>query len=344
MSGVYINGIGAVSPAGWGVAALRDALAKGVPVPEQSLPRPGWERTLKARQVPTPRTRPAWLVHPRLRRSSPVSHYAVASALEALGVGVSDVGSISARLGVVQCMMSGCVNYSRRFYQEVLRNPGTASPLLFPETVFNAPSSHLAALLGSTAVNYTLVGDPGTFVQGLVLAAQWLAGGLVDDCLVVGSEEMDWLTADAFRLFSRRAIVSEGGGALLLSKVPRDENVIELDAVTDARIFFDRPGRLHAARRVAEQLITDGERSVLCDGRCGVESLDQAESNAWRAWQGDRISPKKILGEGLVAASAWQCVAAVDALQRKDRDVALVSVIGCNEQAIGARLVRRGGA
>ena len=155
---------------------------------------------------------------------------------------------------------------------------------------------------------------------------------------------MDWLTADAFRLFSRRVIVSEGGGALLLGKAQRDENVIELDAVTDACIFFDWQSRMRAARRVAEQLAAASERSVLCDGLCGVKSLDEPESNAWQAWRGQRISPKKILGDGLVAAAAWQCVAAVDALQRGDRDVAMVSVVGCNQQAIGVRLVRRGAA
>jgi len=38
-------------------------------------------------------------------------------------------------------------------YDETLRDPTTASPLFFPETVFNAPASHIAALLGTTAIN-----------------------------------------------------------------------------------------------------------------------------------------------------------------------------------------------
>ncbi len=65
--------------------------------------------------------------------------------------------------------------YSRRFYEEVLRDPATASPLIFPETVFNAPASHLAAFLGTTAINYTLVGDEGTFLAG-TRAGRELAG------------------------------------------------------------------------------------------------------------------------------------------------------------------------
>src|SRR5262249_8600780 len=106
--------------------------------------------------------------------------------------------------------MSGCVSFSRRFYYETLRDPATASPVIFPETVFNAPSSHLGALLVSQGINYTLVGDPGTFLQGVALAADWLTSGRVEACLVVGAEELDWLIASAFDLFAPEGIVSEG--------------------------------------------------------------------------------------------------------------------------------------
>ena len=49
---------------------------------------------------------------------------------------------------------------------------------------------------------------------------------------------------------------------------------------------------------------------------------------------------KKILGEGLMAAAAWQCVAAVDALRHNNFSAATVSIVGCNQQAIGARFVK----
>ena len=39
------------------------------------------------------------------------------------------------------------------------------------------------ALLGATADNYTLVGDPAIFLQGLALAADWLLSQRVDGCL-----------------------------------------------------------------------------------------------------------------------------------------------------------------
>ena len=183
MSGVVVGGLGAVSPAGWGLKALREAISKAERCPTQILPRTGGTsspRPLRARQVPTPAERPACFQHPRLRRSSAITRFAVSAGLEALGK------DNVARLGIITCVMSGCVNYSRRFYHEVLENPAEASPLLFPETVFNAPASHLGSVLGNISLNYTLVGDPGAFVQGLALGANWVVEGRVDGCLVVG--------------------------------------------------------------------------------------------------------------------------------------------------------------
>jgi 3-oxoacyl-(acyl-carrier-protein) synthase len=216
MSGIFVNGYGAVSPAGWGTASLRQAVRRGEPLPTRELRGPTGAPPLRVREVPPSSSRPAFVSHPRLRRTSPIAHYAVAAALEALGSPGNPEAPASPRLGIIYCAMAGCVKYSQRFYDETLKDPATASPLVFPETVFNAPASHLAALLGTTAINYTLVGDPGTFLQGLALAADWLSTNRADSCLVVGAEELDWLVSEAFCLFDPAGIVSEGAGALYL--------------------------------------------------------------------------------------------------------------------------------
>ena len=319
---------------------MRAAVENGEPLALTKLDRPGSKKSLLARTVPPANPRPPFFGHARLRRTSPISQFAVAAALEALGEDASRIAGGSLRVGLVFCAMSGCVNYSRRFYDEVLRDPPTASPLVFPETVFNAPSSHLAALLGTTAVNYTLVGDPGTFLQGMVLAAQWLSEGLVEGCLVVGSEEMDWLTADAFRLFTRKLVLSEGAGALYLRTDGEAGRSVELTSVTDSHLFMDRTGRVSAAQLMARQLWEGSTGGFLCDGRQGVAMLDCAEEQAWGGWAGSRLSPKRVVGEGLMAAAAWQCVLAVDVLNRGPVNEALVSIAGCNQQVIGARFKR----
>jgi hypothetical protein len=233
--------------------------------------------------------------------------------------------------------MSGCVNYSRRFYDETWKNPATASPLVFPETVFNAPASHIAAVLGTTAINYTLVGDPGTFLQGLALAGDWLLTERVDGCVVIGAEEMDWLTSDAFRLFSRRVIVADGAGAVYLRREPNREPAVALRAISQSHLFCKSGSRTQAAMAARAEVNSEDQSSLLCDGLQGVAHIDCPEEKAWRDWPGPRLSAKKVLGEGLMAAAAWQCIAAIDALQRRACSAATVSIVGCNQQAIAAQ-------
>jgi hypothetical protein len=265
----------------------------------------------------------------------------VAAALEALGNDADRLKNSPTRLGIVYCSMSGCVNFSRRFYDETLENPATASPLVFPETVFNAPASHLGALLGTKAVNYTMVGDPGTLLQGLGLAADWLLSNRVDACLVIGAEELDWLVASAFGLFDRDGIVGEGAGAVYLSTDSNPATSVELEAVTHPQIFFNKQERASAALKARAEIGESQKGSFLCDGLQGVRRLDRDEEKAWGIWEGPRCSPKRVCGEAFMASAAWQCVAAIDALNHGKCNQAEVSVVGCNQQAIAARFARR---
>lgn len=366
MSRIFVHGLGAVSPAGWGVPALRAVLARNEPLPTTPLARPGGQRVFSVRSVPAMTTRPEFFAHPRLRRTSSIAQHIIAAALEALGDDAARVQAGSLRLGIVVCLMAGCVTYSRRFCEEIFRDPATASPLLFPETVFNAPASHLAAYLGCNGVNYTLVGDDGTFAQGLALAAEWLANGDADSCIVIGGEELDWVVADAMRLFQRKAIHSSGAGALYLkcgrrqeahaSKTETSQSPVasaatefgmELACVTDSFPFTTHRDRVTAVQKMKAQLCSaqacqsgGGAKELLCLGTQRLARSDAAELAAWADWSGPRIAPKEILGEAFAASAAWQCVAACDALQRGEYSAANVSVVGVNQQVIGARFIR----
>ena len=315
MSRIFVHGIGAVSPAGWGVAALRDALKKNQPVPTQALARPGWEKPLLVRTVPPPVSTPPFFAHPRLRRAGPIAQFTVAAALEALGGKIEKIQAGGLRLGIIVCVMVGGVNYSRRFYEEVLREPATASPLLFPETVFNAPASHLAAFLGSNAASCTLVGDDGTFLQGLALGAQWLGDEKLDACVVVGAEETDWIVADALKLFERGSVHGAGAGAVLLGKNSGGA-IAELSAVTDSFPFTQTQNRAAAVKKMLAQLPESTPGELFC---------------------GEEI--QKILGKAFTASAAWQCVAACESLRQNELAAASVGVVGTNQQAIGARFL-----
>ncbi|HEY3760606.1 MAG TPA: hypothetical protein VGN23_02560 [Verrucomicrobiae bacterium] len=336
MSGIFVHGVGAVSPAGWSTAELRAALGKNVPLPFQNIARPRQDKPLRELIVPPPSSRPAFFTHPRLRRATTLAQHSVAAALEAIGGDVAKIQSSAVRLGIVAGVLSGTVNYTRRFYEEVLREPATASPLIFPETVFNSAASHLGAFLGSDAVSYTIVGDDGIFLQGLALAAQWLMENRVDACIIVGMEESEWITAEAVKLFHRDIIHSAGAGAVYLKKEPTGA-MAELAVITDAHSYTYEQDRVKAAKKMRAQLPSASIDELLCNGNMGIARLDAPENEAWKDWSGTRISPKRILGEALVASAAWQCVAACDALASGKYPAVNVSIVGPNQQAIGAR-------
>ena len=326
MSGrIRIAGAGAVSPAGWGVRHLLDACASATQCETHNLERDGVEtpvmRVPPAEAGVVPRL-------PRLRRVSPITKFAAAAVIEALG-GRKDTTDI----GVVFCLSNGCVNYSNRFFSEVLGNPATASPILFPETVFNAPSSHLSAMLGSRAPNDTLIADGAGFFCGMDLAVDWLLRGEVGGVLVVCAEEVDWLSAEGLRLYDQGLLPSEGAAALFLEA--GDGPGVDLLRLPDP-VPYSLSARRHstAALRDALAVGNDGA-ALLVDGRTGIPSIDAAETSAWCDWAGPRWSPRLQIGESMGASAGLQCAAAVAAVAAGHFPMAVVSATGANQQAGG---------
>ena len=298
---VIISGLGAVSPAGWGVAALQ--VASGEPLPAALGSTPG--------KVPPLESAPAWVKHPRFRRASPLSKFAAAAAMEALGPArASLVQQGGCRLGIVFSVVNGCVAYSGKFYGEVLADPGTASPILFPETVFNAPASHLAAFLNVTGPVCSLVGDPAQYFAALDMAALWLEQSLVDACLVIGAEEADWLTSHAADLLLRGLPIAEGAGCLLLE---RGDHGVTLQSVAQHSVH--RAGeRAEASRALRATLTPWAAGTLLVDDLTGHVRTDRATLEAWSDWTGPRCAPLQNLGHGLGASVPWQSVLAAHAV------------------------------
>ncbi|MBB5351412.1 3-oxoacyl-(acyl-carrier-protein) synthase [Haloferula luteola] len=339
MKALTIGGVGVVSPAGWGLAALREFLARDEAVVPEFL-----ERTTSAGDViRTPMARVPALADrallpklARLRRASSVGKFAAAAALEALGPErKAEIEAGQLRLGVICSMMNGCVNYSNRFYGEVLADPAVASPILFPETVYNAPASHLSAMVQCTAPNDTIIGDGAEVFLALDLAAEWLERGDADAVLVVAPEEADWLSAEALGYYDRRILPGEGAAAVLLEK---DGAGPRLAAVPDGVSYALEPDRTRALKRLWSQLsAVDDGFTVWADGRVGVPRLDAAEDSV--PWCGPRISTRLMLGEAMGASAAIQLVAAVDALQQGVYRQAVVTSVGGNQGVGGCRLV-----
>lgn len=335
---ISITGSGAVSAAGWGVAAMMKALHSGGEIEPSMLERALGESAIRTPVLRVPMEGATTPKFARLRRSSPISRFAAAALVEALGeVRLADIAAGNRRMGVIFTMINGCVNYSNRFFSEALADPSLASPILFPETVFNAPSSHLSAMIGSAAPNDTLIADGTGFFSGVDLAVEWIERGDVDGCVVVAAEEIDWLSAEGLRFYSPDYLPSEGAAAVFLERAEGPARLLRLpEPVSLAACTRDQAAKIIRTRLNA----SDDGQTLLVDGRVGFAPLDRPETLAWSDWNGPRWSPRRILGEGMGVSAALQTVAAVAALESGDFHRAAVTAVGGNQQAAGALLGR----
>ncbi|HEY5792914.1 MAG TPA: beta-ketoacyl synthase chain length factor [Chthoniobacterales bacterium] len=183
---------------------------------------------------------------PRLRRSSAISHLAVSVARAAAGE------TDASQWGLVFASADGGIVYTRRFFEPVdARNPGAGSPLLFPETVYNAPASHIAAALGITGTVLTVAGDADAGRRALEAAEQLLRGGLCETCLVVAAQEVDWIMCEAQAAWGDRAIPAEGAAALVVSReggLPLPEHPADVSLLGECRGVSPLWGLIHGLR------------------------------------------------------------------------------------------------
>lgn len=328
---LYIRGVGAVSPAGWSAPAMLEAVAAGVPLPAVPCARPG-DRTWPCETRLVPAAPPEKVTrHPRLRRASAITRYSVAAAREALTDAGYDPAAPPPGLGMIFVMMNGCVNYTGRFYNEVLQNPAQASPLIFPETVFNAPASHIASFLGIDGAVSTLVGSSNIIMEALDAASFWISSGLVKECLILAAEECDWLSAEALTYYHPRLISSEGAGALLVSTEGPGPQIRSVIGPLGYLSWRERAGALRQMAAQSRAQI-QGQATLITD-LTGIRRLDSVETAAWEGgpWS-SMLSPNQILGESMGTSSALHLV--LGALSaRSTQQPAVVSMPGTNTAA-----------
>src|SRR5262252_4362248 len=151
-----IAGMGWVTPLGKGVDSVWERLLHGDEASAAAISEQFAERSYSAFRVPGSAL--TGLAHPRLRRASGISRFAAAAGLDALrSSGVKLDSQNAEQIALIFAISNGGVVYTKRFYSDVVETGAqSASPLLFPETVFNAPASHLASILGVTGTTYTI--------------------------------------------------------------------------------------------------------------------------------------------------------------------------------------------
>jgi hypothetical protein len=335
---LFIHGHGCISCAGADATSLYQACVDGATIPDVPLERSLGDTTVSYRHRPvSAESQQATLPrHPRLRRSSNVTKFAVSAAHQAMGTErMARIKSRELNIGIVVSLLNGCVNYSNRFFGEALADPSLASPILFPETVFNAPASHVAAYLECDGPTYTLIGDATTWFSAIRVAEDWISNGLVDGCLVICSEESDWLTLEGIELYARDLIATEGAAAIYVEANP---SPISIQSLEGPFPYTDATER-RAAIEEAWQAQQENQADLLVDGQISVPRLDRDEAAITRSWQGTRLSPAKVLGEGMGIRGGLQTIAAIEALGDQHQSVTILAP-GGNHQAFSAHLVR----
>jgi 3-oxoacyl-(acyl-carrier-protein) synthase len=366
-----IAGTGWVTPLGRGVDHVWNRLMHGDEAIPECISGGEGSKTYPGFRVPSDVLKDL-PPHPRLRRASAISRFAAAAGLDAIAQARSRSSSFDQeKLAVVFAVSNGGVVYTRRFYHDVVESGAqSASPLLFPETVFNAPASHLAAILGVDGATYTVVGDGAVGILGIQLAADLLETQAAGHCLVVAAEEADWVLCDAYHKWrltkslppiepfsqpARGTILSEGAGAVLLSA----NGKVKIDRINPGGNFSHQRDATKVIGQILEDLYAGG--ACIIGGANGT-FIDGAERAAIEKQAADSIvySAKPALGESVGASALWQIIIAASALERKQlppilhapdsctlrfpgpgnqlRSKAIVLSCGLNQQAAGLRL------
>src|SRR5205809_289903 len=321
-----IAGVGWVTPLGGGVDSVWDQLLQGHEASATTISEQFGDRSYSAFRVPE--SVMASFAHPRLRRASVISRFAAAAGLDALRAAGLEPGSHNGeRTALIFAISNGGVIYTRRFYRDIVdAGAQSASPLLFPETVFNAPASHLAASLGITGATYTLVGDGAVGLAAIKMAEDLMANETLDYCLVVGTEEIDWLLCDAYRRWrllrssppiepfneqQRGMILSEGAGAILLAR----EGPFTIECAHPGGCFSKRTEAGDILKQILSDL-SETQIDVVISGANGT-FVDQAESEALGQIVPDALvyTGKPELGERVGDEEVWQVILAAQALR-----------------------------
>ncbi len=322
-----IAGMGWVTPLGSGIDPVWERLLQGDEAQAEKITEQFSNQCYSVFRVPesaltsSPR-------HPRLRRASMISRFAAAAGLEALQAAGVKLDSQSAeRMALVFAISNGGVIYTKRFYRDIVEGGAqSASPLLFPETVFNAPASHLAAILGITGATYTLVGDSAAGLLAIRMAEDLMTNEALDYCLVVGAEEVDWLLCDAYRRWrllrlappvepfgriDRGMILSEGAGAILL----RRDGPIIIEGTHAGGNYRKRAEAEELMKRILRDLSRTKIDFVISSANGTF--IDKAESRVLQQVIPDAFvyTAKPALGESVGAAGLWQVILGGQALR-----------------------------
>lgn len=189
-SGIVITGIGAVSPAGFGAKALWEALTHGQPLfKEIPLPLPKGRSRLGAAISGID----DFLGDRRFRRAANISKFTVAAirlALQDAGLDPANWNGFEA--GLVTAVTHGAISLTREFHEGLVTGgPAAASPVLFSDSVLNAPAGNASIAFNIRGASHTVVGDLSAGIMAVSTAIKTMRRGNIKVCIAGGAEELD---------------------------------------------------------------------------------------------------------------------------------------------------------
>lgn len=308
---LVFTGLGLVLPCGDGVDAARASLASGLPCFAE-LPEP----LGRGRGAACAAFNPAGIIPPmQLRRLDRPSRFAWGAAHQAFRDAGLDPMPMGDRIAVAVGTLTGGSEASEAFMRPyLLRGPEGASPMLFPNTVANAASGHLALAFGLKGPSATFVDRENAAFTALEQAARWLRSGFADAALVIGVDGLFPLLLDlcrGARLLDRSGDPCPGSGRGFLPGEGAQAFLLESRVQAEARGARPRAGlgalasrssagpASSALARAADEALGGAQPSRWIGGRSGLRRLDALESPLAEAhpdWPAPR-HPKALWGE-----------------------------------------------
>lgn len=327
ISKIFLAGSGWVTPLGRGVSEVMGKIHQG-------------ERPTTGKVTVGSHEWPAYLVDPaitadvsrfpRLRRSGAISHFALAAAKDA----VEQAGLTAeqtADMPVFFATSDGGVVYTRKFFQGLEQGgPGSGSPLLFPETVYNAPPSHIAAFFGTRRESSAFVGDATAVLAALAAACPGETP--FSHALVVAANECDAISMAAYSRwgFMKKVegaaagnIFSEGAAAVVVTTNPKPGS-LKLK-FHEGRPFTSQQQALEECQSLRDRFPETPGFFSLSSPRTPLESIERTALGITGETKLQDI--KLSLGESLACSALWQIVAA-ESLCRESGTPGCLSILG----------------
>lgn len=317
---LVVTGLGLVLPCGDGEAAAREALAAGRPSFTELPPALGHGRGAACAAF-----NPAGVIPPmQLRRLDRPSRFAWVAAHQAFQDAALDPRPLGSRLALCVGTLTGGSEAGEAFMGPYLaRGPEAASPMLFPNTVANAASGHLALAFGIKGPSATFVDRESATFAALEQAARWLRLGRADAALVVGCDGLFPLLLEVCRgagLLCRQGLPAafqrtgflpgEGAQAFLLERAgdaaARGARVRGRLLGLAARSSDPRPALRSRALAAAVADLDPRPLDHRVGGASGLGALDALEAAlaaAHPAWP-PAVHPKLLWGEFAGAGGA----------------------------------------